>query len=134
MKYLAIVLSLFLVGCVITKSAGGYDISGVVVESATNNPIEGVTVYLKYSAVSFWGSHSKEVGYTLTNKSGEFYISAEKVRLWGGTGGGLDGAVHEWPTVWVEKDGYLSSGIDFIAPSLDKYQNMQIRIKSKGSQ
>lgn len=50
-------LAVFLSSCVLTKSVGGFDVSGKVVNEITNEPIEGAKVFLNYSAISFWGDH-----------------------------------------------------------------------------
>lgn len=107
MKYILIVLTSLLCGCIIiTKKVEAIHVSGNVIDKLSNKPVEGAVVYLHYGATSLWGDHSKSMGHTLTNNDGYFNITVEDVRLWGGTGGGIDGNISDYPSVAIKKKGY----------------------------
>ena len=116
-----------------TKSSGDFDTYGTILDESTGTPISGVNVYLTYYANSFWGDHSKVSTNVISNLEGKFYIPENKVRLWGGTGGGLDGSVSKWPLIWCEKDGYLTTGKGSYGdnPSKSDYQNVTIKMRKK---
>lgn len=130
-----IVLIFFLVllsGCVSTRTVGGFEISGEVVDYDSGQPIEGVRVRAHFSAVGPFGNNSRSLASTTTDNKGKFSVIIPETRLWGGTGG-LAGYIDEWPSIKYSKEGYCISGISLFEPSHKKYQGMKLRLQEKVS-
>jgi hypothetical protein len=67
--------------------------------------VEGATVFLRYSGVSFYSGPVEVDGEpVLTNELGKFYIPPKSQTLMGGTGG-LSGEIRKWPDVMFYKTG-----------------------------
>jgi hypothetical protein len=92
-------------GCIIPTRVGGYAVTGTVVDRCTGAPVEGVAVFLQYSAVNFFGPRQVESEPVRTNELGKFYVPPKSVTMMGGSGG-LAGHTNKWPTVIFFKDGY----------------------------
>ena len=131
MKYIALLpLLLILNGCISTKTAGGYDVYGTIIDTETNKPVEGVSVHLHYWANGMNGDNSKIVGRTYTDTDGKFFIPNPQLQLWGGTGG-LSGRVNKWPSIEYSKSSYCQTGRMFRDVSIEDYQNIKLKIEKK---
>lgn len=96
-------ISCLLSGCVLPKRIGGYPVSGTVVDRCTRVPVDGVTVFLRYSGVSFYsGSVAVEGEPVFTNELGQFNIPPRRLTVMAGIGG-FSGEIREWPMVVFSK-------------------------------
>jgi hypothetical protein len=135
------VLMLILVGlagslssCISPKRVGWYPVTGTVVDRCTRAPVQGATVFLRYSGVSFFSGPVQIDGEpVLTNEVGQFYIPPKSMTLIGGSGG-LAGEIRKWPAVTFYKAGlgrgsmskYLQRDKASISPR--HYQAMTLEI------
>lgn len=129
-QILCVLVCMLTCGCVATKTVGNLSVTGVVLDADTSQPLEGAEVYLRYLAQSNFGVHSKDGTPVTTDSRGRFHVPPEKIRLWGGWGP-LTGYMKDWPEVHYRKTGYKPDGKAFMNPSLDKYQNMLLRLESE---
>jgi hypothetical protein len=92
-------LSGFVSSCVVPRRVGGYPVTGTVVDRCTRAPVKGITVFLRYSGVSFYsGSVAVDGEAVLTNELGKFYIPPKSLTMMGGIGG-FSGEMKKWPEV-----------------------------------
>jgi hypothetical protein len=131
-------LSGFLSSCIALKRVGQYPVTGTVVDWCTGAPVEGATVFLRYSGVSVFSGPIEVNGEpVLTNELGQFYIAPKSMTLIGGSGG-LAGEIRKWPTVISYKAGlgrgqidkYFQRGKALISPQ--DYQAMILEIRNYG--
>lgn len=122
-----IIFLTFISGCISTKSVGGYEIFGKVIDQDSGKPLEGVRVSAYFTAIGAFSDDSRTLVSTKTDKEGNFSMVVPKTRLWGGAG--LSGHVSEWPSIHYTKQGHCKSGASFIEPTLQKYQGMQLELQ-----
>jgi hypothetical protein len=127
-------LSGLLSSCISPKRVGWYPVTGTVVDRCTRAPVNGATVFLRYSGVSFFSGEVQVDGEpVLTNELGQFYIPPKSQTLIGGSGG-FAGEIQEWPIVTFYKAGlgrgsiskYRQRGKASISPQ--DYQAMTLEI------
>ncbi len=128
-QIVCMMVCLLFCGCVTTQTVGDLTVTGVVSDVETGLPLEGAEVFLRYLAQSNFGVHSKDGTPVITDSQGRFQVPPEKIRLWGGGWGPLTGYIKDWPEVHFRKTGYKPDGKAFMHPSLDKYQNMRLRLE-----
>jgi hypothetical protein len=92
-------------GCILPTRVGGYAVTGSVVDRCTGAPVRGATVFLRYTAVNFFGPRQVDSEPVRSDVLGKFYFPPKGVTMMGGSGG-LAGETNKWPTVIFYKDGY----------------------------
>lgn len=134
----AIALSGLVSGCIVPRKVGGYPVTGTVVDRCSGAPVEGVTVFLRYSAMNFFGPRQMDGEPVLTNQLGQFYIPTRTVTMMGGPGG-IGGSTDKWPDIIIFKDGYgprpgglMRASVRGKAPLAQDYQALILTLLKHG--